>query len=163
MHRDAYYYKTIASPVGRLILVASDKGLCAVLFAKGKLALPEGAQEAVDHPCLTRAETQLAEYFAGKRRHFDLPLCASGTVFQLKVWKELQKIPYGRTISYGTQARGMGDAKKARAVGIANGRNPLSIVVPCHRVVGSDGSLTGFGGGLKAKAYLLALEQKFAA
>jgi len=161
-----YYYKVIPSPVGDLKLVASEKALCAVLFNRGrdsKVALNGNYEERESHPVLKLAEKQLAEYFAGKRQSFDLPLEPKGTVFQMKAWKQLQKIPYGVTISYSEQAKGLGDQKKARAVGMANGRNPLSIVVPCHRVIGASGSLTGFGGGLKTKEYLLKLEQKHAA
>lgn len=157
-----FEYKDISSPVGILRLVASDRGLAAVMFLQGKdkPSWVDNMQEVPDNSLLKRAEKQLAEYFAGKRRVFDLPLRPQGTVFQMKVWKELQKIPYAETISYGEQARRLGDPKKSRAVGMANGRNPLAIIVPCHRVIGTDGSLTGFGGGLKTKRYLLDLEQK---
>lgn len=166
MMESTYYYKVVASPVGDLKLIASDKALVAVLFNRGrgsKVALVGSLEEKDSHPVLVLAEKQLAEYFSGKRLEFDLPLAPKGTVFQMKAWKQLQKIPYGKTISYGEQAKGLGDQKKARAVGMANGRNPLSIVVPCHRVIGASGSLTGFGGGLKTKEYLLNLEKKFAA
>lgn len=111
---------------------------------------------------LDRAERQLAEYFLGDRREFDLPLEPEGTEFQLSVWQVLRTIPYGETISYGEQARRLGDAKKARAVGGANGKNPLSIVVPCHRVIGASGALTGFGGGVDVKETLLRLEKEVA-
>ena len=161
------YYKVISSPVGALKLIASDKGLRAVLFHGGgrdkSIAFDGRLEASDDHPVLLRAERQLGEYFTGKRKAFDVPLNSAGTVFQQKAWRQLQKIPYGRTISYGEQAKGLGDAKKARAVGMANGRNPLSIIVPCHRVVGANGSLTGFGGGLKIKEYLLKFEKKNAA
>ena len=160
------YYKTIESPVGKLRLMATDKGLSAVLFngGRGVKKLPPSALEQDDnHPMLKKAEKQLKEYFAGKRKDFDLPLDPQGTVFQIKAWRELSKIPYGKTISYGEQAKRVGDAKKARAVGMANGRNPLAIVVPCHRVIGASGALTGFGGGLKTKKYLLDLETGHAA
>jgi methylated-DNA-[protein]-cysteine S-methyltransferase len=158
------YYKTISSPVGPLRLMASDKGLCAVLFDGGrrnKVVFDGGVEQSDDHPILKKAEQQLAEYFAGKRQDFDVPLDVRGSVFQLKAWKELQKIPYGDTISYGEQAKRIGDAKKARAAGMANGRNPICIIVPCHRVIGASGDLTGFGGGLKTKEFLLNLEKKF--
>lgn len=160
------YYKTISSPVGSLRLIASDKGLCAILFHGGRNSkvVYEGAiEQSDDHPILKKAEKQLAQYFAGKRKDFDLPLDIKGTIFQLKAWRELQKIPYGKTISYGEQARRVGDVNKARAVGMANGRNPICIVVPCHRVIGASGALTGFGGGLKTKEFLLKLEKKSAA
>lgn len=160
-----YYYKTIDSPVGALWLVASDKGLCAVLFKGGRGAdlLFKGRFEQNDlHPILKTAGQQLAEYFKGIRKAFDVPLDMQGSVFQQKSWRVLQKIPYAKTISYGEQAKRLGDSNKARAVGMANGRNPLSIVVPCHRVVGATGALTGFGGGLKAKQFLLDHEKKHA-
>jgi methylated-DNA-[protein]-cysteine S-methyltransferase len=160
------YYKTVPSPVGALRLIASDKGLCAVLFngGRGQKMLPDAALELSEkHPILKRAEKQLQEYFAGKRQAFDVPLDPKGTVFQMKAWRELKKIPYGKTISYGEQAKRIGDAKKARAAGMANGRNPICIIVPCHRVIGVSGALTGFGGGLKVKQYLLSHEKKHAA
>jgi len=155
------YYKTIASPIGSLRLMASDKGLCAVLFHGGRnnrVTFEGGLEQADDHPVLVQAEKQLKEYFEGKRKDFALKLDVRGTVFQQKVWRELNRIPYGKTISYGEQAKRMGDANKARAVGMANGRNPLPIVVPCHRVIGASGNLTGFGGGLPIKQYLLEFE-----
>ncbi len=165
MRDDVLCMKTIGSPVGQLTLVASAKGLCGLLFAKGRHndgMFAIDMVEAPEHPVLCKAEKQLHEYFAGSRTVFDLPLDMQGTVFQIKAWRELQKIPYGQTVSYGQQAKGMGDAKKARAVGMANGRNPIAIIVPCHRVIGANGSLTGFGGGLKLKQQLLELEQKTA-
>ena len=161
MLQQIFYYKTIPSPVGPLKLLASGNGLCAVLFDNGKhnkLMVNGEMVERAGHPVLLRAEAQLSDYFAGKRKNFDLPLDMRGSVFQIKSWRELQKIPYGKTISYGEQAARIGDVKKARAVGMENGRNPLSIVVPCHRVIGASGSLTGFGGGLPTKKFLLDLE-----
>ena len=107
-----------------------------------------------------QTEKQLSEYFSGKRKDFDIPLAPKGTVFQLMAWRELSKIPYGETISYGEQARRVGDIKKARAVGMANGQNPISIIIPCHRVIGSSGVLTGYAGGLDVKEKLLLHEQK---
>jgi methylated-DNA-[protein]-cysteine S-methyltransferase len=160
--RKTLYYKTITSSVGLLRLIASDKALCAVLFHGGrdsKITTDASLEHDDDHPILCKTEKQLGEYFAGKRKSFDLPLDMKGSVFQIKAWRELQKIPYGQTISYGEQARGLGDSKKARAVGMANGRNPICIIVPCHRVIGASGALTGFGGGLKTKAFLLKLEE----
>lgn len=148
------YYKTIASPVGPLTLAASDKGLQAVEFKSGR--------RNDDHPILKKVARQLAEYFAGSRRDFDIPLDPKGTPFQLKAWRALSKIPYGATISYGEQARRIGDVKKARPIGQANGRNPISIIVPCHRVIGSSGKLTGYGGGLSHKRFLLDLERRHA-
>jgi methylated-DNA-[protein]-cysteine S-methyltransferase len=161
MHQ-TLYYKTIPSPVGPLQLVTSDKGLCCVLFDGGRhnrLMVDGGLEQNDAHPLLLKAEQQLAEYFSGKRKSFDVKLDMRGTVFQIKAWRELQKIPYGETISYGEQAKRVGDAKKARAVGMANGRNPLAIIVPCHRVIGSSGALVGFGGGLNTKQKLLDLEK----
>jgi methylated-DNA-[protein]-cysteine S-methyltransferase len=110
------------------------------------------------HPILIETERQVSEYFAGKRTQFDLPLQPEGSEFQKKVWRALRKIPFGKTKSYLDLARAIGWPDASRAVGAANGKNPLSIVVPCHRVVGADGTLTGFAGGLKTKAALLALE-----
>jgi methylated-DNA-[protein]-cysteine S-methyltransferase len=138
--------------------MASDKGLSAVLFNGGRTARVyfEGLLEQSDElPVLQRAEKQLNEYFAGKRQAFDLKLDMRGTVFQIKAWKLLQQIPFGQTISYGEQARQLGDFKKARAVGMANGRNPLPVIVPCHRVIGTSGAMTGFSGGLHIKEFLL--------
>lgn len=156
-------FKTIDSPVGRLRLVASEKGLCAILFNDGnnKSAAYDEAQEADSgHALLEKAHKQLQEYFLRKRKSFDVKLDMRGTIFQLMAWKELQKIPYGTTISYAQQARQVGDEKKARAVGMANGRNPLPIIVPCHRVIGESGKLTGYAGGLPMKEYLLTLERE---
>ena len=149
------------SQVGRLELVGSDAGLRAVLWPverDGRVRLPDDVVDA-DHPVLTRTAAQLDEYFAGDRRHFDLPLDLHGTAFQVKVWRALGEIDFGGTTSYGELAAPLGGTHMARAVGAAVGRNPVSIVVPCHRVVGADGSLTGFAGGLDAKRTLLALER----
>ena len=148
-----------ASPVGRLTLVASDAGLRAVRWSND--ASPTTARSG-RNDVIDRTELQLNEYFAGTRRNFDLPLEPVGTPFQLSAWNVLRTIPYGSTMSYGEQARALGDAKKARAVGSANGRNPLAIVVPCHRVIGSSGTLTGFAGGTTAKKFLLDLERRHA-
>ncbi|HTH07742.1 MAG TPA: methylated-DNA--[protein]-cysteine S-methyltransferase [Ilumatobacteraceae bacterium] len=148
---------TMDSPVGELTLVASAHGVRAVLWegehARGLGAITDADPKA--NEVLDRTVKQLDEYFHGDRTDFDLPLDPRGTDFQLQVWEVLRTIPYGRTISYGEQARRLGDVNKSRAVGAANGRNPISIIVPCHRVVGADGSLTGFGGGLENKAWLL--------
>lgn len=155
-------YKQIESPVGRLTLVASDEALVAVLWENDRpmrVRLGEVTADEV-HPVLTRAEQQLGEYFAGRRRVFDLPLDPAGTPFQKKVWEALRRIPFGRTASYGELAASIGSPNASRAVGAANGRNPLSIVVPCHRVIGASGKLTGFAGGLQVKAALLTLETK---
>ena len=160
MQERVIHTKTIPSPVGELRLVASDKGLRAVLFNDGrKSRLAFEASEDNEHPILKKTEKQFQEYFAGKRQLFDVKLDMQGTIFQIKAWKELQKIPYGTTVSYGEQARRVGDANKARAVGMANNRNPLAIIVPCHRVIGASGNLTGYAGGLATKEYLLNLER----
>ncbi len=149
--------RTVDSPVGPLVLVASATGLRAVDFGidPRREPIPVGPSAILDE-----TERQLAEYFDGERLDFDLPLEPEGTPFQLSVWQVLHTIPYGETISYGEQARRLGDAKKARAVGGANGRNPLPIVVPCHRVIGASGALTGFGGGVPIKESLLLLERE---
>ena len=150
---------TIDSPVGALTLTATDEGLTGIEWPvrKAASAAPTGAAlvDPLDHPILFAASTQLEEYFAGTRQDFDLPISPQGTGFQLAAWDILRTIPYGATITYGEQARQMGRPSAARAVGAANGRNPLSIVVPCHRVVASTGALTGFAGGLDVKAALL--------
>ncbi|CAB4889755.1 unannotated protein [freshwater metagenome] len=157
------YETTMQSPVGELTLIASDTGLRAVLWQIEKAnRIRVGAAEsggADPRGILADAVSQLGEYFAGTRTSFDLPLDPVGTGFQQSAWLALRTIAFGETVSYGEQARRMGDARKARAVGAANGRNPLSIIVPCHRVVGADGSLTGFAGGLDTKAWLLEHER----
>ena len=149
------------SPVGRLKLVATDDGLAAILWAKDRPSRVRLEIEAEDprHPVITEAERQLGEYFAGRRKTFALPLDLAGTAFQRQVWNALLTIPFGETRSYGQIAKQIGKPTAMRAVGAANGRNPVSIVAPCHRVVGSTGELTGFAGGLDAKAFLLALER----
>jgi len=153
--------KTIASPVGDLTLVASDQGLVAILWENDSSdRVKLGAvEEDAGHPVLEATEDQLREYFAGTRTRFDLPLDFRGTDFQKSVWAELLAIPFGETRSYGEIAMKLGRPTASRAVGAANGRNPISIVAPCHRVIGSTGKLTGFAGGLAAKEYLLGLER----
>lgn len=150
----------MASPVGRLTLVANARGLAAILWeGDDPRRVPTGPLAAeAGHPVLREARRQLDAYFDGRLRAFDLPLDFNGTAFQKRVWAELLRIPYGETRSYGDIARALGDRNLMRAVGAANGRNPISIVAPCHRVVGAAGRLTGFAGGLDAKAFLLALE-----
>lgn len=152
---------TFQSPVGTLSLVASDAGLVAVLWpddAPDRVRL--GAmREQADHPVLVEAVVQLAAYIEERRIAFDLPLDPRGTDFQRSVWTALRDIPFGETRSYADIARAIGRPTAVRAVGAANGRNPLSIVAPCHRVVGSNGALTGFAGGLETKRWLLAHEQ----
>jgi methylated-DNA-[protein]-cysteine S-methyltransferase len=153
-------YTHMPSPVGRLTLVATERGLAAILWEDdrpGRVRLDVAAM-VDDHPVLVETERQLEEYFAGRRKQFALTLDVSGTAFQRRVWNALLTIPFGETRSYGQIARQIGHPSAVRAVGAANGRNPLSIVVPCHRVVGSTGALTGFAGGLDVKAHLLAFE-----
>lgn len=155
------FEKTITSPVGKLRLVTSDKGLRYVGFENTHdrhAALEGETQHSDTHIILVKTEKQLAEYFASKRSVFDVPLELKGTVFQINAWRALQKILHGETRSYGEQAASMGDAKKARAVGMANNRNPICIIIPCHRVIGASGALVGYGGGLKRKEFLLGLE-----
>jgi len=155
-----YVFKIMKSPVGRLTLVGSDKGLAAVLWEDddpSRVRLGATTEDRT-HPVLVQAQQQLEEYFAGKRRKFTVKLDAAGTQFQNKVWGALRTIPFGETRSYGQIADQIGRRKAVRAVGAANGRNPISIIVPCHRVIGANGKLTGFAGGLEIKAQLLALE-----
>ena len=155
-------YKIIESPVGKLKLVASDKGLVAILWDNDRPHQGVPLSDLVaneQHPVLVDTERQLREYFAGKRKTFSVSLDMRGTRFQKDVWEALLAIPFGETRSYGQLAKQLGNPQATRAVGAANGRNPLSIIVPCHRVIGSSGKLTGFGGGLEAKAHLLNLER----
>jgi len=151
---------TMKSPVGPLRLFATEGALTAIYLEKHKGAPALTATEREDLPVLLAARRQLEEYFAGERVAFDLPLEPTGTPFQHTVWKALREIPLGVTWSYGDLARHVGRAGAARAVGAANGKNPLSIVVPCHRVVGSDGTLTGYAGGVPIKQWLLEHEQR---
>ena len=155
-----HVFKQVPSPVGPLTLVASDDGLAAILWENDRPRRVPLRLEAEDaaHPVLVEAERQLAEYFAGRRTQFSLRLDPAGTPFQRQVWSALLTIPFGQTRSYAEIARQIGRPTAVRAVGAANGRNPLSIVAPCHRVIGSTGQLTGFAGGLEIKARLLALE-----
>jgi methylated-DNA-[protein]-cysteine S-methyltransferase len=161
-----YTQSVVVSPIGPLTLVAADGGLAGVYmdaqrhvppaWALGEPSGPDGPDAAL----LAETADQLAGYFAGERTGFELPLVLDGTGFQRGVWAALRDIPYGETICYGELACRIGNASASRAVGLANGKNPISIIVPCHRVVGSDGSLTGYGGGLDLKRFLLALEQR---
>lgn len=148
------------SPVGRLKLIANDEGLAAVLWEDDDPARIRVRiyTENNAHPVLLETERQLQEYFNGERNVFSLPLDPVGTEFQKEVWQALSTIPYGETRTYGDIARQLGDIKAVRAVGAANGKNPISIIVPCHRVIGVSGNLTGFAGGLEAKAWLLSRE-----
>lgn len=146
----------MGSPIGKLGIVEDGTGICAVLFESQPPAdIPEG-----ESGLLSEAAGQLREYFEGKRQVFDLPLSVQGTEFQKTVWKALLEIPYGETRSYGQIASAIGNPKASRAVGMANNRNPLAILIPCHRVVGANGKLVGYGGGLDKKTFLLELEAR---
>ena len=154
------YYDLYDGPHGQMLLAATDAGIAGVYFDRQKHH-PKRGTDWKHNPAnfhLKRAKRQLAEYFAGKRREFDLALDPRGTGFQQAVWKAISGVPYGETISYGELARRAGFPDGARAAGAATGRNPIGIIVPCHRIVGSDGSLTGYAGGLAKKRALLALE-----
>lgn len=146
------------SPIGKLLLVGTDRVLEALYFSNSQEHVHISEDWLCDEAFFQIALTQLAEYFAGTRRDFDLKMAPKGTAFQKSVWQELQKIPFGQTASYGEIAERLGNKKASRAVGMANGKNPIPIIVPCHRVIGKDGSLTGFGGGLEVKRQLLKLE-----
>jgi methylated-DNA-[protein]-cysteine S-methyltransferase len=156
----AFSSKVIPSPIGRLKLVASDEGLAAILWDNSR-PLPVYLADVVDnpaHPTLLCAETELNEYFSRNRKSFSVRLDMRGTYFQKQVWEALLAIPFGETRSYGQIANQLGNPNATRAVGAANGQNPIPIIVPCHRVIGANGKLTGFGGGLEIKDQLLALE-----
>jgi len=153
-------YTRIESPVGPLLLVADNAGLKKISFENGRLPARLESSWEEDRGSFADVIQELGSYFTGRLEEFDLPLAPEGTPFQLKVWKLLGEIPYGETISYGELARRMGNPKAARAVGLANGSNPIPIVIPCHRVIGSNGKLTGYGGGLHIKEKLLALERR---
>jgi methylated-DNA-[protein]-cysteine S-methyltransferase len=157
-----YHYKTVKTVIGELKLVATDRGLAAILWEDDK---PNRVPLAPllkneSHPILLKAEKQLVEYLEGKRKVFSVALDPLGTPFQNQVWEALRTIPFGETRSYGQIAAQIRRPKAVRAVGAANGRNPISVIVPCHRVIGASGSLTGFAGGLKVKRWLLDLENK---
>ena len=154
------FYTMLASPVGELLLAGDESALHMIGFPSGRGAVAPDADWERNPAPFAEATRQLDDYFAGKRRTFDLPLAPTGTPFQRDVLSALQQIPYGETRSYGDLAKAVGRPKASRAVGAANGRNPLPIVIPCHRAIGSDGSLTGFGGGLPAKRFLLDLERR---
>jgi methylated-DNA-[protein]-cysteine S-methyltransferase len=159
---DTVWYDYLATPIGKLLLAADAQGLRQVWFETGKHRQEPDPGWQRNAAKLAFARRQLDEYFAGKRLTFDLPLRPIGTTFQVNVWLTLADIPYGATISYAELARRIDQPLAVRAVGAANGRNPLPIVLPCHRVIGSDGSLTGFGGGLPTKRFLLAMEDRVA-
>ena len=153
------YTVTISSPIGPIVLASNGEALTGIYMERPPAELADVALGGEARaPVLRSATAQLRAYFARELTEFDLPLAPHGTDFQCKVWRELRRIPYGKTASYGELARRVGNEKASRAVGLANGRNPLSIVVPCHRVIGSNGKLTGYAGGLDRKRYLLDLE-----
>ena len=152
------YYCYLDSPIGDLLLAGDESALGLIGFPQGKMRHDPEPDWIFNEKPFAAARQQLAEYFSGERKDFDLPLQLSGTEFQVQVLEELQKIPYGETTSYGDIATRIGRPKAVRAVGAANGRNPLPIVIPCHRVIGRSGDLTGFGGGLDLKKALLRLE-----
>jgi methylated-DNA-[protein]-cysteine S-methyltransferase len=157
---DPIWYDYLATPIGKLLLAADAQGLREVWFETGKHRKQPAPDWQHQPAKLAFARKQLEEYFAGERQTFNLPLHPLGTTFQVQVWHTLANIPYGTTISYAELARRIGQPLAVRAVGAANGRNPLPIVLPCHRVIGSDGSLTGFGGGLPTKRFLLGMEDR---
>lgn len=145
-------------PLCKIGIAEEDGAICRVFFDKGKI--PEGFINA-ETPLIKKAVAQFDEYFCGKRKTFNFPISQNGTNFQIKVWKALQNIPYGETRSYGQIAAMIGNPKACRAVGMANNRNPIVIIIPCHRVIGSDGGLTGYDGGLELKRQLLELEKNY--
>lgn len=152
-------YCYLDTPIGRLLLAGENESLSLIAFPQGSMRKEPDPDWLYAESAFREAKRQIGEYFAGRRRNFDLQLQPDGTPFQLEVLKELEKIPYGATASYGDVAKRIGRPGAARAVGAANGRNPLPIVIPCHRVVGGDGRLTGFGGGIATKKALLDLER----
>ena len=152
-------YTTYVSPLGTITLQANEHGLLGVWFEIQTTQPEELGQFSENDPILSKAIKQLEEYFSGDRREFDLPISAVGTEFQQQVWKALTTIPYGETWSYQDLANAIGNPKAVRAVGLANGKNPVSVIVPCHRVIGKNGKLTGYAGGVERKAKLLKLEQ----
>jgi methylated-DNA-[protein]-cysteine S-methyltransferase len=153
-------YARIASPLGDILAAAESGALIGLWFEGQKYypAIPEDWRENAASPAIARCRKQLDEYFAGKRDRFDLPLAPRGTAYQQRIWREIAAIPFGETLSYAELAKRAGNADAARAAGAATGRNPVSIVIPCHRVVGSGGALTGYAGGLERKTRLLGLE-----
>jgi methylated-DNA-[protein]-cysteine S-methyltransferase len=153
-------YTRIESPLGPLLLVADEAGLRRIDFENGRQRAKADPAWKENAAPLKETVRQLNAYFAGKLENFDLPLAPQGTAFQLKVWQRLCDIPFGETMSYGELAKRIGNPKASRAVGLANGSNPIPIIIPCHRVIGSNGKLTGYGGGLPIKEKLLALEQR---
>ena len=159
MMRGVRSHSVVSSPLGDLTLVAEDGALTRVAMQTSRHGPPTGELGERDDAALAEAARQLREYFARERTVFDLPLAPAGDEFKQRVWRLLREIPYGETRSYGELARALGDVNLSQAVGVANGRNPLAVVVPCHRVIGADGSLVGYAGGLDRKRQLLALEE----
>lgn len=157
------YYGQTQTPVGKLLIVSDGTHVTRISMDEQKYAPDIGKDWVMNEeiPPIKLAIEQFKSYFAGLLEHFDLPIAFHGTAFQERVWKELTKIPFGQTISYGELAKRIGKPKASRAVGLANGKNPIAIVVPCHRVIGANGTLTGYGGGLPRKKRLLELEQEF--
>ena len=156
------YYDSFASPQGKMLLVATDEGLAGVYFNRQKY-FPEKGREwkrDPDHAPLKQAKRELREYFAGKRKRFEVALDPQGTPFQRSVWKAISSVGFGKTMTYGQLASKAGSPGSARAAGAATGRNPIGIIVPCHRIMGADGSLTGYAGGLGRKRALLVLESR---
>lgn len=160
LHPQTTFYTEIESPVGVLRLAGGPQALREIHFVEGPRPWSKKPEWTPNQAPFAAVIKQLGEYFAGKRRVFDVPLALEGTAFQLGVWRALLQIPYGETVSYKQLAQRIGNGKAVRAVGLANGANPIPIIVPCHRVIGSDGSLTGFGGGIPLKQKLLALESR---
>ncbi|MGE5591433.1 MAG: methylated-DNA--[protein]-cysteine S-methyltransferase [Bacillota bacterium] len=165
-HDETIIYRAdVATPLGMFRLAATDRGLCALLLPRSsdegwlRHMGPHRVLEGAVHPALKQAETELKAYLQGELQQFNVPLDLRGTPFQLQVWGALQQIPYGETRTYGQIAAMVGNPRGVRAVGMANNRNPVAIIVPCHRVIGANGSLVGYGGGLPLKEHLLALER----
>lgn len=157
-----HFETTMDSPLGPLRLLANDEGLCGIYYQEHKNAPELDCRANSEHSILKEAQQQLSEYFSGRRQEFSLPLALEGTPFMLSVWNALAGIPYGTTLTYGQLAQNIGSPKAFRAVGRTNGLNPVSIVLPCHRVVGSNGKLTGYAGGLANKEWLLDHERRIA-
>lgn len=157
MEPNQLIYDVLPSPIGNLVILTSATRLEHILWDTDNLS---DIKQNPHHSIIKKTKTQLIEYFNRSRKTFDIPFAMRGTPFQQQAWQQLTKIPYGKTISYGEQARRLGDKNKARAIGHANSKNPIPIIIPCHRVIGSNGKLTGFTGGLDKKAMLLELEQQ---
>jgi methylated-DNA-[protein]-cysteine S-methyltransferase len=153
-----HLYTTLDSPIGELLLLGDDRALRGLYMQRARRPIAIGSTWERSAQAFAGVRAQLREYFAGERITFDMPLALEGSPFERRVWRALQEIPYGETISYGELARRIGQPSAARAVGLANGRNPIAVVVPCHRVIGANGTLTGYGGGLERKRILLELE-----